>query len=200
MNKAILSGTVLTEIEASHEICGEKFYKTKISCMRKSQTSDFIPCIIPEVVMADMDIKKGDRIEISGEIRTRNILKEDGKRKLDIYLFANSISACERDYDYNRIEIGGCPCKNPIYRVTPKGREVTDLLLKVNRHTAKSDYIPCIAWGRNAYRLAEVEVETHLSLIGRLQSREYTKKFEDGTEEVRTAYEVSVSKFYFTEE
>ena len=190
MNKIRLDGKIATEPEFSHECKGEKFYKLFLEVHRKSEVVDTLPCMVPEVFLKDVEV--GECVGINGEIRTRNNHSE-GKSKLEIYVFVLGVDDYE-GHDINYVELEGYVCKVPTYRETPLGREIADLTIASNRPYGKSDYIPCIAWGRNAVRMAEIWVGTPISVVGRLQSRIYIKKLDNGETEERTAYELSASR------
>lgn len=192
MNEITLSGTI-EKIELSHSKLSEKFYCIQLNSFRQSGTIDSIKCIASEIYVNGL--KEGMSVEILGNIRTRNV--SDGeKTHLDVFVFVDDIKktgdSCE-----NCVLIDGFICKNPIVRDTPNGRRLSDFILAVNGNYGKTAYIPCIIWGRNADRVAMCNVGTEIKLKGRLQSREYVKRHEDGTKEVRTAYEVSA--IYFEE-
>ncbi len=191
MNKITISGKVENKPELSYKAFNENFYSFAISSLRTSGTADVIKCIAPEIIAAN--ITEGDNVIISGEVRTQNVNSENGKRKLRLYVFCKDIQPYSGG-DINCVEIWGYTCKEATYRATPLGREITDAILACNRVTGKSDYIPCIAWGRNARRLADMGVGAEIHAIGRLQSRDYTKKFDDGTEQSMVTYELSLSK------
>ena len=195
MNKIVLAGTVVDEPTFSHDVYGEKFYHLCLSSSRESGTCDVLPCIISEILKKD--IEAGTEIKVLGEIRTRNVY-ENNKSHLEITVFVKNIFPYEEDENY--VEVDGFLCKQPIYRETPLGRHITDLLIANNRAYGKSDYIPTIAWGRMAIKSSELDVGTKVKVFGRLQSREYTKMFEDGTTEVRTAYELSANRVDVVEE
>ena len=145
---------------------------------------------------------RGEYLMVSGQFRSYN-RHEETKNRLVLSVFAREIEFIEEEPDgarTNHILLEGYMCKRPVYRKTPLGREIADLLIAVNRSYGKSDYIPCIAWGRNAMFVSQLEMGTHIEINGRIQSRGYIKKYEDGTEEQRTAYEVSVSKINVLEE
>lgn len=186
MNNIIAAGTVWG-IEKSHEQYGEKFFKFLLSVSRTSGEIDVIPCVAPELIINE--IAEGGKIEISGNVRTRNVLT-DGKSKLDIYVFVSEISEYKKDK--NMVEIDGCICKKPLYRKTPKGRQVADVLIASSRITRRSDYIPSIAWGRNALRVKEWDVSDKIHAKARFQSREY-KKTIDEKQHIKIAYELSIS-------
>ena len=194
MIRITLAGVVENAPEFSYKVYGEKFYSFNIITSRESGTLDIIPCIISEVDAKEIDA--GDEIKVVGEIRTRNLHREDGKHYLEVRAFIHEVLPYEHN-DENHVEIQGHTCKAVTYRETPLGRKIADIIIASNRELYnKSDYIPCIAWGRNAIRTACMEVGTKVSVVGRFQSREYTKRFPDGTEETRTAYEVSIGKIY----
>lgn len=191
MNKIRLSGAVITNIELSHKFLGENFYKFNMEVNRTSGTSDIIPCIVPQVYLGE--IKEGARISAIGEIRSRSYRDEDEKPHCQLSVFINEITEYI-GHDDNIVELEGYICKEPKYRDTPLGRQISDLLIASNREKSrKSDYIPCIAWGRNAVRTKTMEVGIKIKAKGRFQSREYTKLYEDGTEVIMTAYEVSIN-------
>lgn len=197
MNRFIVAGEISSELEISHKIHGETMYKMNIDIMRKSGCVDTLPCVIPEVLISDITTK-GNKILILGELRTRNV--PDATKKLNIYLFVKEIDMYP-GHDCNDIELDGYVCKATTYRKTPLGREISDMIIACNRDSChKSDYIPCIAWGRNAIKTSEFEVGSKVKVFGRLQSREYVKKIEDGTEETRVAYELSSSRIDVVEE
>lgn len=198
-NNVTISGVITKEFEYSHEIFGEKFYSTTISAMRTSEAEDLVPITVSERLAAVNEEWTGACVKISGQFRSYNKY-ENGKYRLFLFVFAREFEPLEKGINTNSIFLDGFICKPPIYRTTPFGREIADILIAVNRPYGKSDYIPCICWGRNAKFVSELEVGTHLKINGRIQSREYVKKFEDGTEEVRTAYEVSVSRVDVMEE
>ncbi|MBR5947675.1 MAG: single-stranded DNA-binding protein [Clostridia bacterium] len=193
VNSIELIGTISSSPEYSHSICGEAFYRTELAVKRLSGTEDFIPVTVSERLLGSLEAECGMRFYIRGQIRSYNQRSERGNR-LIITVFARSIRpADETENDRNEAELSGYICKDVIYRTTPFEREIADILLAVNRRYNKSDYLPLIAWGRNARFLSEAPVGTELSVTGRLQSREYKKQLEDGTEQIRIAYEVSCS-------
>lgn len=188
MNRFIVAGEISSELEISHKIHGETMYKMNIDIMRKSGCVDTLPCVIPEVLISDITTK-GNKILILGELRTRNV--PDATKKLNIYLFVKEIDMYP-GHDCNDIELDGYVCKATTYRKTPLGREISDMIIACNRDSChKSDYIPCVAWGRNAIASSLLEVGEHVSVKGRLQSRIYTKKLSETEIEERVAYEVS---------
>lgn len=190
MNKIRLAGTV-KNIEYSHEFKGERFDSFMIEVIRNSGTIDTLKCIIPSIL--SKELVEGGAYDLSGNIRTRNVRIDDNKSKLDIFAFITEVNNYTGK-DYNEVELIGTLCKAPNYRETPAGREVCDLLLATNRERSwKSDYIPCITWGRTALRMSDSEVGKTYKAIGRLQSREYVKKLDNNTFETRIAYEVSLS-------
>lgn len=186
-NKIKLCGTRISDFEFSHEIYGEKFYRCFVECARTSGNIDTLPVIVPSIYIEEQPL----RVKIDGEIRTRNVIGDDGRTHLDISVFAKDLRECE-GADSDIFEGQGYICKSPVYRETPLGREITDVLVAFNRTYGKSDYIPCVTWGRNAHRLADCEVGTPLNVKGRLQSRVYHKTIGEEVFE-RVAYELSLS-------
>ena len=198
-NQLVLVGKVTSDKRFSHEIYGEKFYVFNLSVPRLSGNADDIPITISERLLLEKDLEIGDNISIEGQFRSYNSY-ENERNRLVLTVFAKEISFIEgeefkpsKENVSNEVTLDGYICKKPIYRKTPFGREIADVLLAVNRAYNKSDYIPCIAWGRNARFCENIEVGTEVRIIGRVQSRQYEKKYEDGTPEVKVAYEVSVA-------
>lgn len=189
MNKVVLAGISISAPEFSHKIYGEKFYRFLLDIERKSGTHDIIPCVVSEVYA---DFETGSEIKVVGEVRTQNYY-EDGKRHLDIFVHVQEMIDYD-GYDENVVEIEGYVCKEPTYRETPYGRTISDFICASNREHGKSDYVPCIAWGRNALRASKLGISTKISANGRLQSREYEKEI-DGETVVKTAYELSIATF-----
>lgn len=181
----------------NHEVFGEKFYQFHLEVARQSDTDDVLPITVSERLVDIDSIQEGDYVEVVGQVRTYNKVTEGGK-KLLISVFAQEITINgEHSVNANKdnsVELMGFICKEPVYRKTPLGREICDLLLAVNRPYGKSDYIPCICWGRNARFAASLAISTQLEVKGRLQSREYIKKLDEDNTEKRVAYELSVSK------
>ena len=200
-NVVKIGGIVINDLEFSHEIYDEKFYRFFVEVERLSDLKDTLPVIVSERVIDINNIKVGDAVLIDGQIRSYNELN-DVKSRLILSIFAKELqmSSIEEVSKVNDITLEGFICKKPIYRKTPLGREISDMLIAVNRSYKKSDYIPCILWGRNAKYSETLEVGTKVRLSGRVQAREYEKKKEDGTVIKRVAYEVSVSKFGVAEE
>ncbi len=191
-NKLHLQGVVTQELVFSHEVCGEGFYETFLKIGRLSGQVDIIPITISERLIEKHNIKVGDEIAVVGQFRSYNkILGE--KSKLVLTAFVREVVELSRE-NPNEIQLTGYICKQPIYRVTPFKREICDTLVAVNRAYGKSDYIPCILWGRNARYTNDLAIGKKLTLWGRVQSRKYMKIMADGREEERVAYEVSVSK------
>ncbi|MGN1299128.1 MAG: single-stranded DNA-binding protein [Candidatus Scatovivens sp.] len=195
-NHLILRGKVVSEKNYSHEIYGEKFYIFNLEVLRLSSTSDIIPITISERLLTNLDLDIGKQVEVEGQFRSYNNY-ENEKNRLVLTVFAKEIKYYEPESEEekitNEVILIGYVCKKPIYRQTPFGREIADILLAVNRAYNKSDYIPCIAWGRNARFCENMEVGTEVKITGRVQSRNYDKKHEDGTVETRVAYEVSIA-------
>ena len=200
-NHIILLGKVTSEKRFTHEIYGEKFFVFDLSVPRLSGSADVIPVTISERLLTNQDIEIGNKLEIEGQFRSYNSYMP-GRNKLVLTVFTKDIRFLENQEDEiiagkdvisNEVTLDGFLCKKPIYRKTPFGREIADILLAVNRGYNKSDYIPCIAWGRNARFCENMPVGTEVKIVGRVQSRAYEKKYEDGTVENKVAYEVSVS-------
>lgn len=193
-NKAIVAGVVKTPLKFSHKTYGEAFYTFVLGIERRSGYVDEINIMISERLIYESPLEIDDVVEITGQVRTYNE-NVDGKNKLNVVIFAREIEV-NQDVIYfeNYIFLEGFLCKPPIKRTSPLGRDICDLMIAVNRMYNKSDYIPCIAWGRNASYADKLWVGTKIYLEGRIQSREYKKKFEDGTFEMRKAFEISILK------
>ena len=202
-NTVTLIGEIVSGFTYSHEVFGEGFYTVDLSVKRLSEQADIIPLTISERLIDKNEISMGNTIEVIGQFRSYNQFGPERKR-LILSVFVREVNFLEEEFtDYtktNLIKLNGYLCKPPIYRKTPLGREIADLLLAVNRPYAKSDYIPCIVWGRNARYASGLFVGTQLEIYGRIQSREYIKKLGDTEEIKRTAYEVSVSKLEVLED
>ena len=210
-NYLTLVGKVTGEKRFSHEIYGEKFYIFNLSIPRLSGNADIIPITISERLITDEMLSEGKKLLIKGQFRLYNSY-ENERNKLILTVFAKDVEELQeneeqeesdivkKDETTNEVVLIGFVCKKPIYRQTPFGREIADLLLAVNRAYNKSDYIPSIAWGRNARYCQNIEVGTRVKIVGRVQSRPYEKKFEDGTSETRIAYEVSVGSLEIVDE
>ena len=192
-NEAEVLGTVISQPEFSHEIYGEGFYCFTMNVKRLSDISDSICVTISERLMNGISFKEGVTLHIRGQFRSYNNYG-DGERKLMLTIFVKDIEQCEDEDNINYIYLNGFVCKPPAYRTTPFGREITDVLLAVNRQYNKSDYIPCIAWGRNARFASNLNVGDNIKVWGRVQSREYQKKISEDEVISKTAYEVSISK------
>lgn len=195
-NKAAVIGTIISGFTFSHEVMGEGFYVADLEVGRFSGKVDIIPLMVSDRLLSVEEDCTGRTVEALGQFRSYN-RHEGPMTRLELFLFAMEIDFMEKFTDYtktNQIFLDGYICKVPIYRKTPLGREIADLLLAVNRPYGKSDYIPCICWGRNARFASGFEVGEHVQIIGRIQSREYIKKLSETETEKRVAYEVSVSK------
>ncbi len=198
-NYIMLVGKITSEKKFSHEIYGESFFNFDLEIPRLSGISDIIPITISERLIANFDLSKGKQVVIEGQFRSYNTY-EDSKSRLILTVFVKEIREKGEDEEIkvpNEVQLVGHICRKPIYRKTPFGREIADILVAVNRAYNKSDYIPCITWGRNARFCENMQIGTELRLVGRVQSRPYEKKHEDGTVEQRTAYEVSISSLEF---
>ena len=212
-NYLTLVGKVTSEKQFSHEIYGERFYSFDLSVPRLSGNADIIPVTVSERLITDEMMQIGTKLLIKGQFRSYNSY-ENERNRLILTVFAKDIEKLEEEVpktevneegeevqvnDFvkketvtNEVILIGYICKKPIYRQTPFGREIADLLLAVNRAYNKSDYIPSIAWGRNARFCQNLEVGTEVKIVGRIQSRNYEKRYEDGTIVKKVAYEVSV--------
>lgn len=201
-NQVTIMGQVVTGFKFSHEVFGEGFYIMEVMVKRLSNTFDRIPLMISERLIDVTQDYVGEYIMATGQFRSYN-RNEEQKNRLVLSVFVREISFMEEEPDdskANNILLDGHVCKEPIYRKTPMGREIADLLLAVNRPYGKSDYIPCICWGRNARYISNFGIGEHVRISGRIQSREYKKKISDTEIELRTAYEVSVSKLEVMED
>ena len=200
-NQVIMAGEIVSEFVFSHEVFGEGFYMLEISVRRLSNSYDVIPLMISERLIDVTRDYRGETIAVSGQFRSYN-RHEEKKNRLVLSVFVRELEFVEEEPESsrtNQIFLEGYICKMPVYRKTPLGREIADLLVAVNRPYGKSDYIPCICWGRNARYASGFEVGAHIQLWGRIQSREYTKEISEEEIERRIAYEVSVSKLEFIE-
>ena len=201
-NQVTIAGEVVSEFSFSHEVYGENFYIVNIAVCRLSNSFDIIPVMISERLMDVTAYYRGCTLQAIGQFRSYN-RHEETKNRLVLSVFAREaeiINIDEGEQNPNHIFLDGYVCKHPVYRKTPLGREIADVLLAVNRPYGKSDYIPCICWGRNARFADQFEVGTHVQIWGRIQSREYQKKIDEEIYEKRVAYEVSVSKLEYIAE
>ena len=198
-NYLVLVGEITSEKNFSHEIYGESFYVFNVEVARLSNATDIIPITISERLITNFDLTIGKKILVEGQFRSYNTY-ENERSRLVLTVFAKEIREYNEEQEReegqekvsNEVVLSGYICKKPIYRQTPFGREISDILLAVNRAYNKSDYIPCIAWGRNARFCQDMQTGTEVKVVGRVQSRQYEKKYEDGTSEIKTAYEVSI--------
>jgi len=205
-NMVTVVGKVISEKQFSHEMYGEGFYSFDFEVPRLSDHSDVLPITISERLLVNMDITPGTNLVVEGQLRSYNRYV-NGSNRLVLTVFArDAYSPCDEEElkelykKPNEIYLDGYICKAPVYRTTPFGREITDLLVAVNRPYNKSDYIPCIAWGRNARFCEKLQIGDHIRLWGRIQSREYQKKLNDGEVLNKVAFEVSVSKLEYIKE
>ena len=195
-NQVTIMGEIVSPFTFSHEVFGEGFYMVDVSVRRLSNSEDKIPVMISERLIDVTQDYSGEFIMVNGQFRSYN-KHEELKNRLVLSVFAREVEFIEEELDgamTNNIMLDGYICKLPVYRKTPLGREIADLLVAVNRPYGKSDYIPCICWGRNARFASAFVVGNHLQIFGRIQSREYVKKSSETATEKRIAYEVSVSK------
>lgn len=195
-NQVTVMGEIVSGFTYSHEIFGEGFYMVDVKVQRLSESSDVIPVMVSERLMDVSADYCGRLICVNGQFRSYN-RHEERKNRLVLSVFAREVEfleEVEESSKTNQIYLDGYICKEPIYRKTPLGREIADLLLAVNRPYGKSDYIPCICWGRNARYANHFKVGERCAVCGRIQSREYMKKIDEENLEKRVAYEVSISK------
>lgn len=200
-NQVSIVGEIISDFRFSHEVYGEGFYIVEVAVNRLSSFADYIPLMVSERLIDVSENYIGQKVFVTGQFRSYN-KHEESKNRLVLSVFVREIEFVEDEEDEvksNQIFLDGYICKEPIYRKTPLGREIADLLIAVNRSYGKSDYIPCICWGRNARFASGFEVGSHVHIWGRIQSREYVKKINEDEVEKRTAYEVSVSKIDFEE-
>lgn len=200
-NQVTIIGEIASQFTFSHEVFGEGFYMVDILVKRLSDSNDRIPVMVSERLIDVTKDYQGEYVLICGQFRSYN-RHDEKKNRLVLSVFAREITFVEEESDKaktNQIFLDGFICKTPIYRKTPLGREIADMLIAVNRPYGKSDYIPCISWGRNARFASGFEVGGRVQIWGRIQSREYVKKLEGDVSQKRIAYEVSVSKLEYVE-
>lgn len=198
-NQVTITGEIISEYQYSHEVFGEGFYYVEVLVNRLSDSADIIPMIISERLVDVNTSAVGEIVKVTGQFRSYN-RHEEKKNRLVLSVFVREIEFLENDDKnarINQISLDGFICKEPVYRKTPLGREIADLLVAVNRSYGKSDYIPCICWGRNARFSSGFAVGGHVQIWGRIQSREYIKKIDEEHTQRRVAYEVSVSKIEY---
>lgn len=204
-NKVKIAGVVASDFKFSHEIYGEGFYTMMVDVQRLSESVDTIPVTVSERVVNINEDFTGQYVTVTGQFRSYNRAEKDNqRRRLILSVFAQEVEFNEEatadTYDTNNVELDGFICKEVHYRKTPLGREIADMLLAVNRPYGKSDYIPCICWGRNAKYADALATGTHMKVWGRIQSRSYIKKINENDSEERTAYEVSLNKIKVIDE
>lgn len=192
-NKVYIRGEILSQANFSHEIYGEGFYEMLVLVKRLSGQADILPVTISERLIEEKDLQVGSILSAIGQFRSYNKMV-DGKSKLMLTVFVRELLPIDESKNPNSIVLSGYICKEPIYRTTPFNREISDILIAVNRAYNKSDYIPCIAWGRNARFVKNLKVGDFITISGRIQSREYQKKFSETDIKTMTAYEVSINK------
>ena len=201
-NRVAIIGEIVSDFRFSHQVYGEGFYVVDVAVNRLSDLSDIIPMMVSERLVDVSQSFIGQLVEASGQFRSYN-RHDEGKNKLMLSIFVREWQFVDENPEAgktNQIFLDGFICKAPIYRKTPLGREIADLLVAVNRPYGKSDYIPCISWGRNARFCQNLGVGENVRIWGRIQSRDYQKKLDDDTVITKTAYEVSVSKLEVVEE
>ena len=204
-NNIEIRGTISSDFVFSHEVYGEGFYNFSVGATRLSESVDLLPVTVSERLIAGMNLVPGDSIEIRGQVRSyNNYIQEERRNRLLITIFAREIELLDADStgfkNPNNVFLDGFICKKPIFRETPFGREIADILLAVNRSYNKSDYIPCICWGRNARFASTLNISDNVRIGGRLQSRVYQKKYDDGSVVEKSAYEISISKIELVKE
>lgn len=192
-NKVYVMGEIVSDAVFSHEVYGEGFYEFFVRVMRLSGQADILPVTVSERLIEGGALRKGKTISALGQFRSYNKI-ENGKSRLMLTVFVRELTETAQDKNPNSILLSGYICKPPVYRTTPFNREIADVLVAVNRAYNKSDYIPCIAWGRNARFVKTLSVGDRVAVSGRIQSREYQKKLSETEMKTMTAYEVSVSK------
>ena len=200
-NQVTVTGEIVSDFRYSHEVFGEGFYMVDVAVNRLSSFADFIPLMVSERLINTEQSYIGQIIRVSGQFRSYN-RHEEKKNRLVLSVFVRELEFVDEMPEgdkSNQIFLDGYICKDPIYRKTPLGREIADLLIAVNRSYGKSDYIPCICWGRNARYASGFEVGGHVQVLGRIQSREYLKKVGENETHNRVAYEISVSKIEYLE-
>ena len=200
-NQAVIAGEIISDFEFNHEVFGEGFYFVKLKVSRLSHSSDIIPLLVSERLIDVKQSHIGQFLEARGQFRSHN-KQESDKNRVVLFLFAKEIEMIDsaENRNPNEIFLDGYICKEPVYRTTPLGREIADVLLAVNRAYGKSDYIPCICWGRNARYAGNLTVGSRTQLRGRIQSREYQKRIGEGKVVDKIAYEVSASQMEYIEE
>ena len=195
-NKVTLCGVVASLPEYSHEVYGEEFYNLQLAVERLSDNQDIIPITVSDRLLKVNNFELGTKVYIKGQFRSYNKIEND-KSKLMLTVFVREVLS-EFDEDVtNEIILTGYVCKSPVYRTTPFKREICDVLIAVNRAYNKSDYLPCIAWGRNARFAKNLQVGDGVNIVGRIQSRDYQKKLEDDKTITKTAYEISISQISY---
>jgi single-stranded DNA-binding protein len=193
-NKIYLEGQISSDLQFSHEMYGEGFYTFNLEVPRLSDAKDILSVTVSERLIGGMELKAGSEVIVEGQLRSYNKFV-DGANRLILSVFARNVEFCiEKSKNPNQIFLDGYICKQPVYRTTPFGREISDMLLAVNRSYNKSDYIPTIAWGRNSRFCQGLQVGDNIRVWGRLQSREYEKKVSETETIKKVAYEVSISK------
>ena len=198
-NSIEIRGTISSDFTFSHEVYGEGFYNFTVGAARLSESVDILPVTISERLISGMGLLPGELVDISGQVRSyNNYIQEERRNRLLITIFAREITVLDPEdispKNPNNVFLDGFICKKPVFRETPFGREIADILLAVNRSYNKSDYIPCICWGRNARFASTLNISDNVRIGGRLQSRLYQKKYDDGSVVEKSAYEISISK------
>ncbi len=193
-NVAVAHGTVFSPPIFSHTHGGENFYTFTVRLRRLSEISDYINVTVSEKLLSDISLCEGDTVTLRGQFRSYNNYSNIGNKLILTFFVQELTISGEEPESPNSLYLNGYICKQPVYRRTPFGREITDIILAVNRPFGKSDYIPCIAWGKNAKFAQTLNIGDNIEIYGRIQSREYQKKINETEFVTKTAYEVSVTK------
>lgn len=196
-NMVCIAGEIVSDFEFSHQFNEKKFYKCKIKITRNSGAADAIPVITPECFINPKTDYTGIHAIIVGSYHSRKVFS-GGRMRLELFVFAKDV-IWANTADENLVLLKGVISKSPIFRKTPKGRSITDIMLTVKRESGKTDYIPCVAWGENAMLASQLDVGTEVSITGRIQSREYQKRLSESCSMLKTAYEVSISQMEVVE-
>lgn len=196
-NVVCIAGEIISDFEFSHQFNEKKFYKCKIKITRNSGAADVIPVMTPGHLIDPKTDYTGIRAIIVGSYHSRKVFS-GGRMRLELFVFAKDV-IWANTADENLVLLKGVISKSPIFRKTPKGRSITDIMLIVKREGGKTDYIPCVAWGENAMLASQLDVGTEVRIEGRIQSREYQKRLSESCSILKMAYEVSISQMEVTE-
>ncbi len=192
-NKVYLYGMVVSNPTPCDDYYGSDYCNIQISVRRLSSIIDTIPVTLHRDLVEQYNVKLGDNLAILGEFRSYNKI-ENNRSRLMLSVFVHEITDEIDTTNPNIIELSGYICKLPVYRTTPFNREIADLLIACNRNSNRSDYLPAIAWGRNARFAKNIMVGEQVHILGRIQSREYQKRLDNGEMQTRTEYEISIKE------